>query len=131
MRRPLLVLAAAALLLPGCFMGRSTTNAPLAPEALAHLLPGRSTTADVVQVLGAPAEVVQLGRRSAYRFDYTLAKRTGLWLVVVGFYNNDQHSDRVWAFFDEHDVLTHVASSFQTHLTRYRMPWKEDEDTTP
>jgi hypothetical protein len=125
MLKPLLASAAAALLLPSCFLGRSTINEPLREAVVESLVPGRSTAGDVVALLGAPVEVVQLGRRSAYRYDSTVAKRTGLFLLVVGVYNNDQQSDRVWIFLDEEGVLTHVAASYHAGEARHRLPWQD------
>lgn len=119
----LLVLA----LLPGCFLARSTVNEPLAPEAVNRLEPGVTTAAEVVRLLGAPTEVVQLGRRSAYRFDATTSKRTGLWLLVVFLAGSDTRSDRVWVFFDEAGVLTHVGSTFDNDDPRYSLPWNSVE----
>ena len=60
-RSPLLL----ALLLPltGCLIDRSTTNEPLAADVVAALEPGRTTAREAVERLGAPVEVVQLGRR--------------------------------------------------------------------
>ncbi len=118
---PLLLLA----LLPGCFLARSTFNEPLKPEAVARLEPGVTTSAEVMALLGAPTEVVQLGRRSAYRYDATTSKRTGLWLIVVLLSNTDTRSDRVWVFFDEAGLLTHLGSTFDAADPSYGMPWNE------
>lgn len=120
-----LLLAACLALAPACLLDRNTTNVPPDPAGLATLTPGQSTAADVVRVLGAPAEVVQLGRRSAYRYEHTLAKRSGLWLLVVASVNTDTHSDRVWAFFDEQDVLTHIASTYESGRSEFDLAWSE------
>jgi hypothetical protein len=79
----------------------------------------------VVEKLGAPTDVVQLGKRSAYRFDATRQKSTVLFLLLINFANQDARSDRVWVFFDEHDVLTHCGATFGTHRTQYAMPWED------
>ncbi|MBI5433109.1 MAG: hypothetical protein HZA52_09795 [Planctomycetes bacterium] len=120
-----LLLAACLLLAPACLLDRSTTNGRPDPAALSTLTPGKSTATDVVRILGAPSEVVQLGKRSAYRYEHSVAKRTGLWLIVIGSLNTDTHSDRVWAFFDEHGVLTHVASSFESDRAEFRLSWSD------
>ena len=65
------LLALSLTLAPGCLISRTTVDQPLDSAALTALEPGTSTAADVVAALGAPDEVVQLGRRSAYRFDYS------------------------------------------------------------
>ena len=55
------------VLLPGCFLARTAVNAPITPEHIARLEAGRTTQAEVLEILGAPADVVQLGKRSAWR----------------------------------------------------------------
>lgn len=123
-RLPALVLAAVALAaLPACLINRDTQNVPLPTEALAGLSPGSTTAARAVELLGAPTEIVQLGFRSAYRYEYGNAKRAALFLVVVNLSNSDARADRVWLFFDDHDVLSHVASTFDADGARYGMPW--------
>jgi hypothetical protein len=82
----------------------------------------------VVDRLGAPVDVVQLGRRSAYRYQFTSSKREVLFLLVLGLYNQDTRSDRIWVFFDEKQVLTHVGSTFQGAETEYAMPWEDLHD---
>ena len=124
----LLVLVAS---LSSCVVGRQDTNEPINAQAVARLEPGTSTARDVVELLGAPNEVVQLGRRTAYRYDATTAKTTGLFLIVFSMFGQDTREDRVWVFFDTEDVLTHVGSTFGTHRTQYALPWEdvhEDED---
>lgn len=112
-------------LLPGCFLARNTVNEPIAAAAVAELVPGQSRAADATRLLGAPSEVVQLGRRTAYRYDFQTTKRAGFTLIVVTMFNDDTHADRVWLFFDEEDVLTHVGSTLEAVQARYAMPWQK------
>lgn len=114
-----------ALALPGCLVSRASFNEPLAPDALAGLEVGRSRATDVVALLGAPTEVVQLGLRSAYRYDYTVSKRTGLILILVGFLETQTRSDRIWLFFDEGGLLTHHGTTFESGAARHGMPWQK------
>ena len=116
-------LLGALLLVSGCFTGRDTTNEPLDAEMIASLEPGETRAADVVELLGAPTEVVQLARRSAYRYDYTNRKRWGLFLIVANFLNEDTRSDRLWVFFDENQVLSHFGVTLQGDASVYAMPW--------
>lgn len=111
----------------GCAMARTHVNEPLEPGDIAKLQPGMSAE-DVVDLLGAPVDVVQLGRRSAYRYDFTSTKRAGLFLLVVLFYNEDTRSDRLWAFFDESGTLTHVGTTLQGDDNEYAMPWEDVHD---
>ncbi len=113
------------LLLPGCFLERQTVNSPLERSAVETLVPGQSTAADVAALLGAPSEVIQLGKRSAWRYDYGQSKRTGFLLLLVVFTNNDARSDRVWVFFDEEDLLVNIGSTFESDGAQYLMPWQD------
>lgn len=123
---PELALAAACLApLAGCMISRDTQNEPLRAEALAGLTPGSTTAAQAVELLGAPTEIVQLGFRSAYRWEFGTAKRAGLFLLVVYLSNIDARADRIWLFFDDEDVLTHVGSTFDAADARYAMPWSK------
>jgi outer membrane protein assembly factor BamE (lipoprotein component of BamABCDE complex) len=112
------------LLLAGCVIGRDTTNEPLEREAVLGLQPGVTTASEVVELLGAPSDVVQLGWRSAYRYDFTQRKRTGLFLIVLNLLNDDTRSDRVWLFFDEDQRLTHYGATFAGDQPQYAMPWQ-------
>jgi outer membrane protein assembly factor BamE (lipoprotein component of BamABCDE complex) len=116
---PTLLLA----LFPSCFMTRTTVNAPIDRADVEKLVPGTSSAKDVVAALGAPSEVVQLGKRTAYRYEFTTTKRGVLFLIVLGFYNEDTRSDRVWLFFDSSDVLTHIGTTLEAADTEYALPW--------
>ena len=123
---PLLPLVA--VLASSCFIGRDTVNEPLVLERFTALTPGVSTAADVVNVLGAPTDVVQLGRRSAYRYDFLTTKRAGLLLVVVALFNEDTRTDRAWVFLDENQVLSHVGVTLNGEDAEYAMPWQSVHD---
>jgi hypothetical protein len=113
------------LLLPACAFGRQDTNEPIDIPTVRGLVPGKTTAREVVERLGAPTDVVQLGKRTAYRYDGTTTKSTVLFLLLINFGNQDTRADRVWVFFDEKDVLTHCGSSFGTHRTQYALPWED------
>jgi hypothetical protein len=108
-----------------CAIGRQDTNEPLDPEIVRTFVPGKTTAREVTERLGAPTEVVQLGRRTAYRYDGATTKSTVLFLLLINFANQDTRSDRVWLFFDEADVLTHFGTWWGTHRTQYALPWED------
>lgn len=120
---PLLLLLCCAV--SGCAIARQETNEPLDAQAVAGLRPGTTTAREVVERLGAPTEVVQLGRRTAYRYDAAVTKSTGLILILFNMFGQDTRSDRLWVFFDERDVLTHYGASYATHRTQYALPWED------
>lgn len=121
----LLPAIAAASLLSSCAIVRSSQNEPLDPARVARIVPGRTTASEVVELLGAPSQVVELGERTAYRYDHTLTKGAGLLLLVVILGNADTRSDRLWVFFGANDVVTHVGSTFSAHRPQYSMPWED------
>lgn len=115
----------------GCYFGRAATNEPLDPQTLARLRPGSTTAREAVELLGAPTEVVQLGRRTAYRYEHGVQKEAATWLLLVAVLNTDLRQDRAWLFFDENDVLTHFAGSFAAERTEYSFPWEDLHDQNP
>ncbi|MBM3973075.1 MAG: hypothetical protein FJ301_03125 [Planctomycetes bacterium] len=117
--------AASLLLLASCALGRQDVNEPIDGAALRAFQPGATKAAEVVAALGAPTEVVQLGRRSAYRYDATRTKSSALFLGVINFGNQDARQDRVWLFFDDKDVLLHYGATLSTHRTQYALPWED------
>ena len=130
MNRAILFLVAAALLGSGCFISRSTVNEPLSRPRLDGLVPGTTTAKEVVEALGAPSEVVQLGNRTAYRYEFSVRKNAGFSIIVLTFINDDMVSDRVWFFFDSKDVLTHTGTTLQAKDARFEMPWQSAHGST-
>ena len=114
---------------PGCFVSRSMINEPLKRPEIDKLVPGQSTAKEAVEILGAPNEVVQLGSRTAYRYDYSIQKRAGFTVILVTVLNEDTRTDRVWLFFDKDDLLTHAGSTLQSPDVRYAMPWTDVHET--
>ena len=110
------------VLLPGCFISRSTVDRPLDAALVSALVPGETTADEVASLMGAPAEVVQLGRRTAWRYEYKVQKQAAAFLFVLGLRGMDTQSDRVWVFFDEEQKLTHVGSSFASSEASYALP---------
>lgn len=118
----ILTLLLVVLITPGCFLSRTSTHRPLDLEGMAALDPGTTTARQAVELLGAPNEVVQLGRRSAYRYDHGVDKSAGLFLFVVALRGVDSVEDRTWLFFDENETLTHMGSTLQADEARYVIP---------
>jgi outer membrane protein assembly factor BamE (lipoprotein component of BamABCDE complex) len=113
------------VLTPSCFINRERVNQAIDQKAYARLEAGVSTADDVLRELGAPTEVVQLAKRSAWRYDFTLKKGAAFWPIILVFVNTEARQDRVWAFFDEAGLLTHVGASFEADKASYAMPWSD------
>ena len=108
-------------LLTSCVLSESKSHAPLDGERVAAIRPGESTVQDVLDLLGAPNEVVQLGRRSAFRYDHTVEKQAGLFLIVVGLRGVDTQQDRAWVFFDEAGVVSHAGATLQAGDAEFQL----------
>lgn len=119
------LLLATSLFLGSCGIARMESNEPLNAELVRTLQPGTTTAREVVEKLGAPTQVVQLGRRSAYLYDCSSSKTAGLILIVFNMFAQDMRTDRVWVFFDEKDVLSHYGATFGFHRTQYALPWED------
>ena len=130
MRIPILALPLLLGLTSACAMGRVTENEPLDPMTLGSLRPGVTTALEAVELLGAPDDIVQLGRRSAYRYSFRSTKVAGLSPIpfLLIFYNVDSRSDRAWLFFDENQVLTHLGVTLEGAMNEYAMPWEDVHD---
>jgi hypothetical protein len=122
-------------LLAGCAIGRGAVNEPLESAPIDKLVPGQTTALETVELLGAPVDVVQLGRRSAYFYKHTRETTTGVVLVLFNMLNQDERQDRIWVFFDEEGTLTHFGSTFEADRTRVATPfadiYKEDPPEEP
>ena len=124
MKRSIALLSLIALL-PGCFTTRTTVNQQISREAAEQIAPG-TTAAEVVELLGAPTDIVQLGHRSAYLYEFQQTKMKGFLAAVVGFMSSDTRSDRVWVFLGPGGTeVTHVGSSFDADKVQSGMPWSD------
>ena len=124
-----------ALLLAGCAFGRSAENVPLDPVSIEKLKPGKTTSKEVVELMGAPVDVVQLGFKSAYVYRHTYEKSTAVILVVANAFRQDHRQDRLWVFFDEKGVLTHYGATLEARDTKTGWPfnnvYKKGRDYKP
>jgi hypothetical protein len=122
------LLCLSVLATPSCFMSRNTSNEPLQQKRMDTLKPGVSKASDVADTLGAPNEVVQLGKRMAWRYDFTAAKTAGFTILIVTFVNQDARADRAWLFFDENSVLQYAGRTLEAEHAEYAMPWQDVHD---
>lgn len=114
-----------ALSTSACALVRSTENEPIDPAIVGSFEPGTTTAADVVAALGAPSQIVELGNRSAYRYGHTVTKGAAIVLIALNIGNSDSRADRVWLFFDQDDVLSHIGATFESHRPQYALPWED------
>lgn len=120
-----LLLLLSLLLLPSCVLSRASDNEPLDKTKLERLQPGKTTAREVVDLFGAPNDVVQLAGRSAYLYEHSRAKTAGLLFFVVAIVNSDERADRLWVFFDEKNVLTHFGATAAAERAEWAFPWSD------
>jgi len=96
---------------------------PFDASGLDKLIPGKSTAAEVTEMLGAPSQIVKLSNGNAYIYKRTLSKGTGLWLLFVTFGNYDGHHDQIVIFFDRNDIMTHYGVTLDAHKAAYSLPF--------
>ena len=139
MRRVLLAVCAVALLGSGlclgtgCMLQKRRNRRPIDGEAVARIVKGTTTIAQVGALLGSPNEViwsngvttpvdVNLGAAvinsfvaggkdmypRAYRYRYTVEKVSGFTVIVFSMLSYDTKYDDVLVFFNEQGVVTHV-----------------------
>ena len=96
---------------------------PFDTGELDKLIPGKTTAAEVTEMLGAPSNIVKLSNGNAYIYTHSLSKGTGLWLVIVTLGNYDKHSDQVVIFFDKNDVMTHYGVTLDANKAAYGLPF--------
>jgi outer membrane protein assembly factor BamE (lipoprotein component of BamABCDE complex) len=108
----------------GCFvLGTNKNYHPFDSEALDNVQPGVTTARDIVDLFGAPTEVVEMSNGNAYLYQRSIAKGTVVWLVIVSFGNYDTQVDQIVFFFDKNDVLTHYGMSLNAKNAKFGLPF--------
>jgi len=125
-KRLILIVMAGGILFQtaGCaVIGREKDYRSFDTAGLGQMTPGKTTAAETVRLFGAPTQVVKLSNGNAYLYSRSVAKATGLWLVLVTFANYDRQYDQLVFFFDTNNVLTHYGSSMHSGEASYGMPF--------
>lgn len=95
---------------------------PFDANKLDKLTVGKSTVAEVTEMLGAPSNVVKLSNGNAYIYRRSLSKGTGLWLLLLVFGNYDKHYDQIVIFFDKKNIMTHYGVTLDAYKAAYELP---------
>jgi len=96
---------------------------PFDAAKLDKLTVGKSTAAQVTEMLGPPSNIVKLSNGNAYIYRRSLSKGTGLWLLIVSFGNYDKHYDQIVIFFDKKNIMTHYGITLDAHKAAYGLPF--------
>jgi outer membrane protein assembly factor BamE (lipoprotein component of BamABCDE complex) len=87
------------------------------------VVPGQTTAAEITELFGAPSQVVKLSNGNAYLYKRSVAKGTGIWLVLVSFGNYEKQYDQLIFFFNDTDILTHFGASNNADKASYGLPF--------
>ena len=122
-REPLFVLLLVFVLQSCAGWAKNKDYHPFDASGLDKLIPGKSTAAQVTEILGAPSEMVKLSNGNAYIYRRSLSKGTGLWLLIVSFGNYDEHYDQIVIFLDKENIMTHFAVTLDADKATYGLPF--------
>jgi outer membrane protein assembly factor BamE (lipoprotein component of BamABCDE complex) len=112
-----------------CVLTQTTDGTPLVPTAVERIVPGESTRADVMRLLGTPDEIVYSNREHdplferAFRYRRTRRKTTFFTLILFSASNSDRNNDHVVVFFDDRGVVADVGTRFDMDEPSYGAPW--------
>jgi hypothetical protein len=100
----------------GCAVTRGDLGMPFNAADVAAIGKGRASQSDVVRLLGAPDDVVQLGDREAFHYyHYTLKHATFLVFSRINI-----ASDELYVFFDQQGVVDQVLFSQPTNKLEFQ-----------
>lgn len=112
------------VLCSGCALfGKNKESQPFDASALNNIAPGKSTATDITALFGAPTEVVKMSNGNAYIYKRSVAKGTGIWLILVSFGNFERQHDQIVFFFNNKDILTHYGKSLNAEKASYGFPF--------
>lgn len=113
-----------ATLLSGCYlMGKNKEYHPFSTQHLSELKIGVTTAEEICELFGAPTEIVELNSNSAYLYRRSVAKVTGLSLILISFGKYDKQYDQMAFFFDPNERLTHYGVSLDASKAAYGFPF--------
>jgi hypothetical protein len=103
--------------------GKSKEHHSFDVQWLEQCSPGTTTSAQVVELFGAPTRMVKLSNGNAYVYERSVSKGTGIWLVLLSFGNYETQYDRAVFFFDDTNILTHYGLSMNAGDSCYGLPF--------
>ncbi len=113
------------LLLAGCYFGKTKEESPWDAQLVAKIEVGKTTKAQVLQLLGPPKQVVRLLESEAYMYTHTIQKDTGTYLILFNMRRQDTQFDAITVIINRQDVVTAVGSRFSAEKAEYGFPWED------
>ncbi|MHC4472426.1 MAG: hypothetical protein ACYS99_15855 [Planctomycetota bacterium] len=116
------------MLLPGCFVAKSVDDTRWDPQTVSKIKVGRSSRADVLNLLGPPTQVVELLDSDAYVYRHTIVKDTGLFLLIFSALREDRQMDAVTVIVDRAGKVQAVGSKYNAERAIHGMPWADPDE---
>jgi len=104
----------------GCAFSRGTLGDEINADAIATLHKGKTTKADVINLLGAPDRIVQLNGRDVFQYYRYDAKAGSLLLIVLNFTRLSIKSDDLFVVMNQDGMVEDVISSKRTDGLKFR-----------
>lgn len=104
----------------GCAFSRGTLGDEINADAIATLHKGKTTKADVINLLGAPDRIVQLNGRDVFQYYRYDAKAGSLLLLVLNFTRLSIKSDDLFVVMNQDGLVEDVISSKRTDDLKFR-----------
>lgn len=104
----------------GCAFSRGTLGDEINADAIATLHKGKTTKADVINLLGAPDRIVQLNGRDVFQYYRYDAKAGSLLLIVLNFTRLSIKSDDLFVVMNQDGLVENVISSKRTDGLKFR-----------
>ena len=136
MPRAFVMLATLVFLLAGgggCVLSQTTDGTTIREDQVAAIVPGTSTRADVLRVLGSPDEIQYSNREHdplferGFVYDRERRRTTFFSLILFSGARTDENRDRVVVFFDDQGVVEDIGVRLDMDAPRYGSPWTGDE----
>jgi hypothetical protein len=121
--RKLIALAATVAVLNGCYVSKKKDDRPWPSEIVARIVVGKTTKAEVLQLLGPPKQIIRLLESEAYMYIAPVEKNSGLVLLVLNLSRSDRQYDAVTVIINRQDIVTAVGSRFTADEASYGPPW--------
>ena len=121
--RKLIALAATVAVLDGCYVSKKKDDRPWPPEIVARIVVGKTTKAEVLQLLGPPKQIIRLLESEAYMYIAPVEKNSGLVLLVLNLSRSDRQYDAVTVIINRQDIVTALGSRFTADEASYGPPW--------
>ena len=121
--RNLMALAAALVVLNGCYLSKKRDDRPWPPDVVAKIEVGKTTKAQVLQLLGPPKQVIRLLESEAYMYVASVEKNSGIVLLVLNLSRSDRQYDAVTVIINRQDIVTAVGARFSGEEAEYGLPW--------